>query len=89
MRRRITGLVAAASLATGLAAPGVTASAASPVPRAVAAKTCSGRYVKAHVGGHVKCLGSGEYCAKRYHRAYRRYGFKCVRVHGVLRLRST
>jgi hypothetical protein len=31
-----------------------------------AAKTCSGRYVHAVVGGQQKCLGSGEYCARRF-----------------------
>ena len=51
-----------------------------------AAKTCSGRYVHGVVGGQQKCLGSGEYCARRFERTYVRYGFVCQRVRGTFRL---
>jgi hypothetical protein len=51
-----------------------------------AANTCGGRYVHAVVGGQQKCLGSGEYCARRFESVYVRHGFVCERVHGTLRL---
>lgn len=51
-----------------------------------AAKTCSGRYVHAVIGGQQKCLAVGEYCARRYERTYVHYGFVCERVRGTFRL---
>jgi hypothetical protein len=36
--------------------------------------------VHAIIGGHNKCLGRGEYCARRYERQYERYGFTCTKV---------
>ena len=41
------------------------------------------------IAGHQKCLGRGEYCSHAEARQYRRYGFKCVRVHGTYRLEGT
>jgi hypothetical protein len=65
----ILGLALTAGLPTG--AP------AQPVARV--AKTCSPSYVHAVIGGRQKCLHRGEFCAHRYDRQYRRYGFRCVR----------
>lgn len=56
------------------------------VPSSAAAKTCSGAYVHAVIGGEQKCLGRGEYCAVRDKRQYRRYGFACEDVDGSYRL---
>jgi hypothetical protein len=50
------------------------------------AKTCHGRYVHAVIGGAQKCLGAGEYCARRYERQYERHGFSCEWVGGTRRL---
>jgi hypothetical protein len=85
MRHRLARPLVAASLVVAFVAP--PASIAAPPP-ATAARTCSAGFEKARVGGHVKCLRAGEYCAKRFHRAYRGHGFKCVRVHGTLRLKE-
>lgn len=73
-RRFITPLAAALAIAGACAVP------------AANAKTCSGRYVHAVIGGAQKCLGSGEYCAHRYERQYERYGFSCEWVRGTRRL---
>jgi hypothetical protein len=48
-------------------------------PVAAVAKTCSSGYEHAVVSGSHKCLRRGQFCARRYHRQYRRYGFRCVR----------
>jgi|tagenome__1003787_1003787.scaffolds.fasta_scaffold20873686_2 hypothetical protein len=40
-------------------------------------KTCSPGYVRAVVGGSVKCLHSGQFCSASSQSAYRRYGFVC------------
>lgn len=85
MRRTMAAAVLAAALA---AAPGV-APAAAPhrhAPTASIAKHCSSGYTRARIGGEIKCLHAGEYCAKRYRRQYRRHGFVCRRQRGVWRL---
>jgi hypothetical protein len=46
--------------------------------RGAPAKKCHAGYVRAVIGGKVKCLHSGQFCATRYNRSYRRYGFICV-----------
>jgi hypothetical protein len=63
---------------------GALAPAASPAPplRATAqplalVKSCSSRYRHAVIDGEHKCLGSGQFCAKRNERIYRRHGFTC------------
>lgn len=56
------------------------------VPASASAKTCSGDYVHAVIGGSQKCLGRGEYCAVRAKRQYPRYGFICEDVNGTYRL---
>ena len=83
MLHRLAGPLVAALLVGAL--PALPAAAA-PSPSAVVATSCSAGFVRARVGGSVKCLHAGEYCARRYHRAYRRHHFKCVRIHGIWRL---
>jgi hypothetical protein len=83
---------AAAAFAAGLAAPAAPASqtSASPAvpnsaPTAQKAapvavlKTCGRGYTRAVIGGQVKCLRAGQFCAHRYDRQYRRYGYRCIR----------
>jgi hypothetical protein len=65
--------------ALGAAAPA--ASSAAPVletaqPLALV-KSCSSRYKHAVIDGEHKCLGTGQFCAKRNERIYRRHGFTC------------
>jgi hypothetical protein len=75
MKRALAVLMAAGAMAAPAA-----------IPAAASAKACSGRYVHAVVGGQQKCLGAGEYCARRFERTYERHGFTCERVRGTLRL---
>ncbi|WP_157592466.1 hypothetical protein [Solirubrobacter soli] len=35
---------------------------------------------QARIGGQSKCIARGQYCARRYQRDYRRYGFSCSKV---------
>jgi hypothetical protein len=50
-------------------------------------KSCSTRYRHALIDGEHKCLGTGQFCAKRYESIYRRHGFTCKRgSDGRLRL---
>jgi hypothetical protein len=49
-------------------------------PAAIVAKTCSAAYVHAVIGGQQKCLHRGEFCAHRYARQYRQYGFSCTQT---------
>lgn len=55
-------------------------------PAASIAKSCSSGFTRGRIGGAVKCLRRGEYCAKSHRSQYRRYGYVCRRVHGVWRL---
>jgi hypothetical protein len=92
--RRLIFLVAtvAAVFAAGLAAPAAPASQPSAVPAAPTStpaaqpaapvsvlKTCGSGYTRAVIGGQVKCLRAGQFCAHRYDRQYRRYGYRCIR----------
>jgi hypothetical protein len=68
-------------LAGALVAAAPAASSAAPV-RATAqplalVKSCSSRYRHAVIAGEHKCLGSGQFCAKRNERIYRSLGFTC------------
>jgi hypothetical protein len=68
-------------LASALGAAQPAASSATPT-RATAqplalVKSCSSRYKRAVIEGKQKCLGSGQFCAKRHERIYRRHGFTC------------
>jgi hypothetical protein len=79
--RRLTTRLALALVAGALAGGGSTATAYQPSPPvAVAAKSCSGSYTHAVIGGVQKCLRRGEFCAHRYALQYRRYGFSCTHV---------
>jgi hypothetical protein len=51
----------------------------SPSPQVTIAKTCSSSYTRATIGGEQKCLRRGQFCARRYRKQYRRYGFRCVK----------
>lgn len=70
--------LATAAAVLGLAFVGGLPAGASARPIAVAAKTCGAGYVHAVIGGSQKCLRRGEFCAHRYARQYRRYGFSCT-----------
>ena len=69
MRRRLLAIAAAIAATGGLAA----------IPSVAVAKTCSGAYVHAVIGGEQKCLADGEFCSHEYANQYHRYGFNCVR----------
>lgn len=56
------------------------------LPASASAKTCSGSYTHAVIGGAQKCLRRGEYCSVAERRQYPRYGFKCEDVGGSYRL---
>jgi hypothetical protein len=58
------------------------------LPSGAMAKTCTGRYVHAVIGGEQKCLGRGEFCSVADKRQYSRYGFVCIDVNGYYRLES-
>jgi hypothetical protein len=42
-------------------------------------KTCGAGYKHGAIGGAEKCLRVEEFCAHRYDRQYRQYGFRCTR----------
>jgi hypothetical protein len=66
-----TGLIAASPAAMPVVA-------GSPVaPTDALAKTCSGSYTHAVIGGAQKCLRRGQFCARARDREYHRYGFHC------------
>ncbi len=65
-----------AVLAVALVAAPATAPAQSPVAATVA-KSCSSGWKHAVIGGAHKCLRRGQFCAHRYDRQYRRYGYRC------------
>jgi hypothetical protein len=78
VRRRLALLLVSAVAAFGAAG----ANAAQPLAVADAvAKSCSSSYAHAVIGGVEKCLRSGEFCAHRYDRQYRRYGYRCIRYY--------
>ena len=79
-RGRLTVALATfvAAFAAGTAAPAAPALQAAPT---LAAKTCSSGYKHAVIGGQEKCLRAGEFCAHRYDRQYRRYGYRCTRYY--------
>ncbi|HEX4435177.1 MAG TPA: hypothetical protein VH061_00125 [Solirubrobacteraceae bacterium] len=77
---RLAGRLALALTTTAVAVGGGSIASASPpaTPVAIAAKSCSGSYTHAVIGGAQKCLRRGEFCAHRYASQYRRYGFSCT-----------
>lgn len=80
LKRRLAGLaVAAALVGGGVPAVGQAAQASSvrDAPVAVASKSCSGGRKHAVIGGEHKCLGPGQFCARRNERIYKSKGFTC------------
>jgi hypothetical protein len=77
---RIATRVALALATAAVAMGGGSTASASPraTPVAIAAKSCSGSYTHAVIGGAQKCLRRGEFCAHRYASQYRRYGLSCT-----------
>jgi hypothetical protein len=74
LRRRLSTYLAIASLALGgAAAAGATTQAAPASLDQPAASACK----SARIGGRHKCIAAGQFCAKRYERDYRRYGYTC------------
>jgi hypothetical protein len=49
---------------------------AATAPSTIAHK-CKTGWRHAIIGGEHKCLRAGQFCAKRYERQYRRYGYTC------------
>jgi hypothetical protein len=77
VKRLFVLLVLALSLALGAA---TSAPAANPEANArpvAVLKPCSSRYKHAVIAGEHKCLGTGQFCARRYEAVYRRHGFTC------------
>jgi hypothetical protein len=61
---------------------GVTAGGAMLLPGGVVeVASCAKGSKRAKIGGKVKCLKTGQACANRYLKAYRKYGFSCVGGH--------
>jgi hypothetical protein len=83
LTRRLAVLLstAVAAFAAATAAPAAPAAPVAPTQFSpvVITKTCSRGYTHAVIGGQEKCLRAGEFCAHRYDRQYRRYGYRCVR----------
>ena len=50
-------------------------------PLRFASTSCPKGSKPATIGGKVKCLKSGQTCAKRYQKAYRKHGFTCINGH--------
>ena len=46
-------------------------------PTPAAASMAQSACTSARIGGQHKCIARGQYCARRYQRDYRRYGFSC------------
>jgi hypothetical protein len=72
--RFLTGLLAALALA-GTAATAGQSVAAPPIH---AAKKCHKGYTSATIGGSHKCLRVHEFCAHKYDKQYKKYGFRCT-----------
>jgi hypothetical protein len=77
MSRKLVALAVAVGLMG--AAPAVAPAVAADVPVAFDAKTCSSGFKHAVIGVQEKCLRRGEFCAHRYDRQYRRYGYRCIK----------
>lgn len=76
MRAKLSALAAAAAIAL---IPATAAASQQPGVVAHVSKQCSAGFMHARIGGAQKCLRRGEYCAKRYKKQYRRYGYRCIR----------
>lgn len=75
--RRIRGRAVRWGAATiAVLAIGTSVPAAAPAAhRPVASIACA----PATIAGHHKCIGVGQYCARRSERDYERYGYKCTK----------
>lgn len=71
MKRTFAGLLAAAGLFA--VAPATSPALAAAEHGPVAQIACK----KATIGGQSRCIARGQFCARRYERDYRRYGFSC------------
>jgi hypothetical protein len=74
MRRILAAVLTCAAVAF---APAVAPAHSSGPPSAIVAKSCSGGYTHAVIGGQEKCLRRGQYCARSRDREYHRYGYHC------------
>jgi hypothetical protein len=72
MRTRCVAAVAALFLLGAAPTPAVASPAGRSAP--VAHVTCK----RAVIGGAVKCIARGQFCARRHARDYRRYGLSCT-----------
>jgi hypothetical protein len=70
-------IVLAGAFATAAPASATVAPARATAPPLALVKSCSSRYKHAVINGEHKCLGTGQFCAKRYESIYRRHGFTC------------
>jgi hypothetical protein len=70
-------LVLGCALATAAPVAATAAPARATTPPLTLVKSCSSRYKHAIIAGEHKCLGTGQFCAKRYESIYRRHGFTC------------
>jgi hypothetical protein len=86
--KRLAVLVTALTLPFAVAAPAAAPAAQPTAAPFTVAHACKGsRYRHAIVEGKHKCLGTGQFCAIRHQRIYRRHGFVCKRgSDGRLRL---
>ena len=76
MNRRLVAFAIAGCVFAAAPATAPVLGGASIAPTAFA-KTCSGSYTHAVIGGAHKCLRRGQYCARARDREYHRYGFHC------------
>lgn len=77
MHRRVVALAVCAGLIAGAPAAMPVVTGTSVAPTAAFAKTCSGSFTHAVIGGAQKCLRRGQFCARARDREYHRYGFHC------------
>ena len=70
-------IVLAGAFAVGAPAAATAAPARATTPPFALVKSCSSRYKHAVISGEHKCLGTGQFCARRNESIYRRYGFTC------------
>lgn len=77
MKRLLVLLLVVLAAAAGGSTAAPAANPAADARPTVVLKPCSARYKHAVIGGEHKCLGTGQFCAKRYQAIYRRYGFVC------------
>ena len=77
MKRRLVALAVAGCVFAAAPAGAPVLGGSSWAPATAVAKTCSGSYTHAVIGGSHKCLRRGQFCARARDRQYHRYGFHC------------